>query len=131
MAEALLRHLSKGEIQAYSAGIEAIEVRPLAVEAMRQIGIDISGHESKTLDRYLDQEFDAVVTVCDDANERCPIFPDAKHRLHWSVPDPSKTAGSEADRLQAYARTRDALRALIQSELLEQMVPHSRSAGHR
>src|ERR687893_677235 len=84
-----------------SAGTEATRVRPLAIRAMEQIGIDISGQESKTLDRYLHEPFDHVITVCDDANETCPFFPGAQSRLHWSFEDPSKAEGSELERFRA------------------------------
>ena len=94
MAEGLLRHLSGGPFAAFSAGTEATAVRPLAIEVMRELGIDISQQESKTLDRYIDAHFDYVITVCDDANESCPIFLNARSRLHWSLPDPSKAVGT-------------------------------------
>src|SRR5688500_8149817 len=86
MAEGLLRHLSGGLLEAFSAGTEATRVRPLAVAAMREAGIDISGQESKTLERYWGEPFDAVVTVCDQANAACPLFPGTVRRLHWSFP---------------------------------------------
>ena len=84
MAEGLLRHLAGNRFEVMSAGTEATQVRPLAVRAMEEIGVDISGQESETLDRYLDEPFDYVITVCDDANEACPFFPGAANRLHWS-----------------------------------------------
>jgi arsenate reductase (thioredoxin) len=84
MAEGLLRHLAGDHVAAFSAGTEATHVRPLAVTAMAELGIDISGQASKTLERYLGQPFDAVITVCDQANEACPTFYGAKARLHWS-----------------------------------------------
>src|SRR5215471_6355700 len=93
MAEGLLRELGGDRFEPFSAGTEATHVRPLAVRAMAELGIDISGHESKTQERYLNQPFDAVITVCDDANETCPVFPGARQRLHWSFPDPSKAEG--------------------------------------
>ena len=118
MAEGLLRHLGNGAFEAFSAGTEATHVRPLAIRAMAELGIDISGQESKTLDRYLDEAFDVVVTVCDDANESCPVFPNAKARIHWSFPDPSKAAGSEDERLAVYRQVRDAIRHQIAESLL-------------
>ena len=75
MAEALLRHLGGDRFRAHSAGTEATHVRPLAIRAMDEIGVDISGQESKTLERYLEEPFDYVITVCDEANEACPFFP--------------------------------------------------------
>lgn len=118
MAEGLLRHLGSDRFAAFSAGTEATHVRPLAIQAMAELGIDIAGQESKTLDRYLGQPFDAVITVCDDANEACPVFPGARRRLHWSLPDPSRATGSEEAQLAVYRRVRDEIRARIERELL-------------
>ena len=118
MAEGLLRHLGRGGFEAFSAGTEATAVRPLAIRAMRELGIDISKQESKTLDRYLEDRFDYVITVCDDANDSCPVFANAARRLHWSLPDPSKATGTEEERLAAYRKVRDALGARIRGDLL-------------
>ncbi|HUG56447.1 MAG TPA: arsenate reductase ArsC [Candidatus Limnocylindrales bacterium] len=118
MAEALLRTLGGERFEAHSAGTEATAVRPLAVRAMAELGIDISGQRSKTLDPYVEQRFDAVITVCDDANEACPVFPNARRRLHWSLPDPSKATGSDEEQLAVFRAVRDDLRRRIESELL-------------
>jgi arsenate reductase len=118
MAEALLRALGGDRFDAFSAGTEATRVRPFAVRAMTELGINISGQQSKTLDRYVDQPFDAVITVCDQANEACPVFFGAKERLHWSFPDPSKATGSEEEQLAVYRQIRDGIRARIERELL-------------
>ena len=106
-AEGLLRGLAEDRFEVHSAGTEATLVRPLAIRAMDEIGIDISGQESKTLDVYLDRPFDYVITVCDEANEACPFFPGAKNRLHWSFEDPSRAEGSENERLAIFRRVRD------------------------
>ena len=90
MAEGLLRHSGEGRFDVYSAGMEATRVRPEAISVMLELGVDISGQESKTLERYLGEPFEYVVTVCDDANEACPLFPGARERLHWSFEDPSR-----------------------------------------
>ncbi len=119
MAEGLLRHLAGERFEAHSAGTEATRVRPLAVRAMAELGADVSGQESKTLDRYLNEPFDYVVTVCDDANEACPVFPGAKQRLHWSLPDPSKATGAESERLEVFRSVRDEIQARIEGELLK------------
>jgi arsenate reductase (thioredoxin) len=119
MAEGLLRQFGGDEFEVYSAGTEATHVRPLAVRAMAELGIDISNQESKTLDRYLSQPFDKVITVCDQANEACPVFFGAKERLHWSFPDPSKASGTEEEQLAVYRQVRDAIRARIEQELLQ------------
>jgi arsenate reductase len=117
MAEGLLGHLAGDRFEPFSAGTEATHVRPEAIEAMNELGVDISGQVSETLDRYLGEPFDYVVTVCDDANEACPVFPGAKERLHWSLPDPSAVTGEE--RLRAFRGVRDRIQALIRSELLD------------
>jgi len=118
MAEGLLRHLAGDHFAAFSAGTEATHVRPLAIRAMAELGIDIAGQESKTLARFLGEPFDAVITVCDAANEACPIFPGAARLLHWSFDDPSRATGTEAAQLAVYRRVRDEIRARIEAELL-------------
>ncbi|HYK85635.1 MAG TPA: arsenate reductase ArsC [Ktedonobacteraceae bacterium] len=118
MAEGLLRSLGGDRFEVFSAGTEATRVRPLAMQAMSEQGIDISGQESKTLERYLNEPFDEVITVCDAAAEACPIFPGATHRRHWSFPDPSQAKGSEAEQLAVYRQVRDAIRERIEHELL-------------
>jgi arsenate reductase (thioredoxin) len=122
MAEGLLRHLGGDRFEAYSAGTEATQVRPQAIEAMRELDIDIAGQESKTLDRFLGggEPFDAVITVCDQAAEACPVFPGAKRRLHWSFPDPSKATGTRDEQLAVYRQVRDDIARRIKSELLTQ-----------
>ena len=118
MAEGLLRHLAGDRFEVASAGTEATFVRPEAVAAMAELGVDISGQASKTLERYLEEPFDYVVTVCDDANEACPVFPGAEHRLHWSFKDPSRAEGSEEERLEVYRTVRDEILIRINDELL-------------
>jgi len=118
MAEGLLRHLGGERFAAFSAGTEATHVRPLAIAAMAELEIDLAGQESKTLDRYLGESFDAVITVCDQAAEACPVFPGAKRRLHWSFPDPSKATGTPEEQLAVYRQVRDDIQAHIERELL-------------
>ena len=84
---------------------------------MAEIGVDISSQESETLERYLGEPLDLVITVCDDANEACPVFPGARERLHLSFPDPSKATGGYEERLHAFRNVRDEIRARIESEL--------------
>jgi arsenate reductase len=114
MAEGWLRHLAGDRFEPHSAGTEATAVRPLAVRAMAEVGIDISIAESKTLERYRGEPWDYVVTVCDQASEGCPIFPGKAERLHWSLPDPSKATGSEDEQLSVYRGVRDRIRANIE-----------------
>jgi arsenate reductase len=85
---------------------------------MGELNIDISGQTSKTLERFLGKTWDEVVTVCDQANESCPVFPGARARRHWSIDAPSKVQGSEEERLAAFRRARDELRQHIERELL-------------
>jgi arsenate reductase (thioredoxin) len=95
LAEGLLRKWAGDQFEVFSAGTEATRVHPLAIQAMRELGIDISEQRSKTLDEYVGQDFDYVITVCDKANEMCPIFPSDPERIHWSFEDPSQAKGTE------------------------------------
>jgi len=109
MAEGLLRKHAGERFDVQSAGTEATRVHPMAIEAMREAGIDISNHRSKKLDEFLGQDFDYVITVCDQANESCPVFPGAPERIHWSFEDPSKATGTHDQKLQFFRRVRDAI----------------------
>jgi arsenate reductase len=114
MAEGLLRHLAPGDFDVVSAGTEPKGLNPLAVAAMAELGIDISGQGAKSVDAFVDERFDDVITLCDEANEACPVFPKAGHRLHWGFEDPAKATGPEADRLATFRRVRDEIRATIE-----------------
>ena len=118
MAEGFLNALGSDRFEAQSAGTEARGIHPLAIQAMDEEGIDVATHESKTIDRFIGQPFDLVITVCDDAAESCPVFPNARERRHWSFPDPSKVEGDAAERFAAFVRVRDAIRDRIERELL-------------
>ncbi|KAJ3227217.1 hypothetical protein HDU81_006854 [Chytriomyces hyalinus] len=120
MAEGLLNNLAPDTHFAQSAGTEKTHVRPLAIQAMAALNMDITSHSSKTLDQFLDTTFDYVITVCDAANEACPYFRNGKVRLHWSFLDPSKATGSEAEQLAFYCVVRDQIRERIEKELLVQ-----------
>jgi len=120
MAEGLLRHMGNDRFEVFSAGTEATFVRPKAIQAMAELDIDISHQQSKTLDRYLGEPFDDVITVCDTAAEACPVFPGAVRRRHWSFEDPSKATGSESEQLQVYRQVRDEIRSRIEHELLSE-----------
>jgi len=113
MAEALLRVMGGEEFEAFSAGTEASKVRPEAIAVMAEVGIDISGQESKTLERFLHQPFDWSITVCDTARENCPVFPGVEQTAHWGVDDPAEVEGGEARRLEAFRKARDDLRNRI------------------
>ena len=113
MAEGLLRSEGSDRLEVYSAGTTPTHVRPQAIAAMKEIGIDISGHRSKSLDEFVGQPFDFVITVCDNANETCPVFPGNVARLHWSFEDPAAVNGTEEERLAAFRRIRDQIHASI------------------
>jgi len=115
MAEGLLRHDAGNFYEVSSAGINPTHVRPEAIAVMREVGIDISGHRSKSVDEFAGQNFDYVITVCDNANESCPIFPAKTKRVHWSIEDPAAAQGSEEEILTAFRRARDELRARLQA----------------
>jgi arsenate reductase len=121
MAEGLLRHDGGDRFEVFSAGTKPSRVRPEAVEVMRELGIDISGHRSKSVDEFSGQEFEYVITVCDNANENCPVFPGRTRRIHWGFEDPAAVEGDEATRVAAFRRVRDEIRdklaGFIDSEL--------------
>jgi arsenate reductase len=123
MAEGFLRALAGERFETASAGTEATRVHPLAIRVMDEIGIDLRGHTSKTLDRFLGERWDYVITVCDSANERCPVFPARTTRLHWSFDDPSRATGSEEERLLTFRRVRDEIRARLVNWLAEGQGP--------
>lgn len=114
MAEGLLRQLGGPAVEVHSAGTRASFVRPEAIQVMAELGIDISGHWSKTVDEFLGQPFDYVITVCDHANEICPVFPAKTNRIHQSFEDPpAPGVGSEEERLVIFRRVRDELRVWL------------------
>jgi arsenate reductase (thioredoxin) len=113
MAEGFLRSLAGDRFEVASAGTHATRVHPLAIRAMKDVGIDISGQASKVVDEFVEQPWDYVITVCDAANETCPVFPKTSNRLHWSFDDPSRATGSDAQRLEVFRRVRDQLKRRI------------------
>lgn len=114
MAEGLLRHDAGNNFEVVSAGVEPSRVRPEAIEVMNEIGIDISGHRSKSVDEFSVCDFDYVITVCDNANERCPVFPGRTQRIHWSFDDPAAVEGDSNTRLDTFRRIRDEIRHRLQ-----------------
>jgi len=111
MAEGLLRESGGDEFEVESAGVAPGSVRPEAVEAMREIGIDISGHRSKSADEFTGQQFDYIITVCDNAKESCPVFPGQAKRIHQSFEDPPpESVGDYESRLKIFRRVRDEIR---------------------
>lgn len=118
MAEGYLRHVAGNRFEAMSAGIEPKGLNPLAIEAMEEIGIDISQQKSKDVVRLLGHHIPYVITVCDNARERCPIFPRTYKFLHWSFEDPAAAVGSHAEKLAVFRRVRDEIIRQIDVELL-------------
>lgn len=113
MAEAILRELAGDRVETASAGTEVTRVHPLAIAEMAGRGIDIAAQRSKHMDEFVGESFDYVVTVCDNAQESCPIFPGAPERIHWSIPDPSAAEGTEEERAAAFKRAADELTVRI------------------
>lgn len=114
MAEGLINALRGDEYTARSAGTEPSEVNPYAVRVMQEIGIDMVGHHSKSIEQFLEHDFDYVVTVCDHANEACPFFPGGKERIHKGFQDPAAIEGPEDVKLSGFRRIRDEIKAWIE-----------------
>ena len=110
MAEGLLRHDAGDRFDVFSAGIQPKRVRPEAITVMRELGIDISGHRSKGVEEFAGKSFDYVLTVCDNANETCPVFPGHGMRIHQTFDDPAVMKGTDEERLAIFRRVRDELR---------------------
>jgi arsenate reductase (thioredoxin) len=113
MAEGYLRHLASDRFDAESAGTMPSQVNPLAIAAMKEKGIDISGHRSKNVTEFLGRHFTYVVTVCDNARQQCPIFPGNSIRLHWPLEDPADAAGTESERMVKFREIRDQIEQRI------------------
>jgi arsenate reductase len=115
MAEALLKFLAGDRFEVHSAGTKPVAVRPEAITVMRELGIDISGNRAKHVDEFRNEPFDYVLTVCDNANETCPVYPGHTNRLHHSFDDPAAVQGSEEERLLAFRRIRDQISEYLQN----------------
>ena len=115
MAEGFLRHLAADRFDAISAGVEPKGVHPLATQVMREVGVDISNHRSKDVADLLQEKVDWVVTVCDRAKERCPIFPFAFRKEHWSLEDPADAKGTEEQRRAVFRRIRDEIEGRVRT----------------
>jgi arsenate reductase len=118
MAEGLLRHMAGDRLEVHSAGTRPGNVRPEAIAALAELGIDIRGHWSKHVDTFAGQPFDYVITVCDHAKESCPVFGVRTQRIHWSFEDPAAATGDEAHRLAEFRKTRDQISQRL-SEFVE------------
>ena len=123
MAEGILRHDGAGLFEVESAGTNPSQVRPEAIEAMREIDIDISLHRSQSVDEFAEQQFDYVITVCDNAAENCPFFPGKAKRIHQSFEDPpAPGVGSDESRLDVFRRVRDEIRDWLRDFILSTSV---------
>ena len=120
MAEGLINHDLAGKLQAFSAGTEPTSVHPLAIAAMSELGIDISRHRSKAIDEFADEKFDFVITLCDHAAESCPIFFGGVQRIHMGFPNPTAVSGSHEEKLTAFRKVRDQIRAQMVEFLSDQ-----------
>lgn len=119
MAEGILRHDGGDRFEVHSAGVKPGNVRPEAIQAMCEIGIDISGHRSKSVDEFIGQQFDYVITVCDNAKETCPIFPGKARRIHQSFEDPPRPGEKTAEEtLAVFQRVRDEIREWMKAFIL-------------
>jgi arsenate reductase len=115
MAEGLFRYYIGDRYEVFSAGTKPTSVRPEAIQVMREIGIDISSHRSKSVEEFIGQEFTYVITVCDNAKESCPVFPGETQRLHWSFADPAAVQGSEEERKTAFRQIRDQIASRVKT----------------
>jgi arsenate reductase len=118
MAEGLVKALYADRLSAVSGGTVATRVHPAAIKAMAEIGIDISGHRSKSIDEFMDRKFDIVVTVCDNAAKDCPFFPGARDTVHHAFDDPAACSGTDEEVLACFRRSRDEIRRWIETDLL-------------
>ena len=118
MAEGLLRYYGGTRFEVFSAGTSPSRVHPMAVEVMEERGIDLKGHRSKSIDEFLGQGFDFIVTTCDDAWDRCPVFPGQAEMLHWGLEDPAGAEGSREEKREVFRRVREELEELIRSHFL-------------
>jgi len=118
MAEGLLRYYGGTRFEVFSAGTSPSRVHPMAVEVMEERGIDLKGHRSKSIDEFLGQGFDFIVTTCDDVRDRCPVFPGQAEMLHWGLEDPAGAEGSREEKREVFRRVREELEELIRSHFL-------------
>ena len=113
MAEGMLMHYGKDKFEVFSAELEPSYVHPLAIKAMAESGIDLTGQHSKTVNELLEEEFSYVITVCDSAKERCPVFPGKYNAIHWSIEDPASAEGTETERMKDFRIVRQDIRERI------------------
>jgi len=128
MAEGFARHYGAGRVEAHSAGMEPSRLNPNAVAAMRERGIDITHQQSKAFDEALARRMDYVITVCGNADERCPVLPPEVRRLHWPLDDPARAQGSPEEILQVFRRSRDGIERLVRNLIEELLGPGSNTS---
>jgi len=114
MAEGFLRSLAGDKFEVFSAGVKPTQVNPLAIKVMAEAGIDISKHRSKSAMEFIGQQFDYVITVCDNARQTCPIFPGKYEKIHWDLEDPAEAQGSEEERMVVFRKIRDEIKKRIE-----------------
>jgi len=114
MAEGFLRHIAGDRFEVFSAGVKPTQVNPLAIKVMAEAGIDISKHRSKSAMEFLGQQFDYIITVCDNAKQTCPVFPGKHEKIHWDLEDPAEAQGSEEERIVVFRKIRDEIRKKIE-----------------
>jgi len=113
MAEGFLRHMAGDRFEVFSAGVKPTQVNPLAIKAMAEAGVDISKHRSKSAMEFIGQQFDYVITVCDNAKQTCPVFPGKYEKIHWDLEDPAEAQGDEEARLIFFRRIRDEIKSMV------------------
>lgn len=128
IAEGYLRHFAGSAAEVYSAGVETHGVNPRAIATMQEDGIDISAHTSNNVDEYRDIDFDFVITVCDNARERCPYFPTNAQKLHYNFPDPAKAQGSEEAIMAEFRSVRELIKNYSEAFVREHLTPTETSA---
>jgi len=114
MAEGFLRNMAGDRFEVFSAGVKPTQINSLAIKVMAEIGVDISKHKSKSAMEFIGQQFDYVITVCDNANQTCPIFPGKYEKVHWDLKDPAEVQGSEAERMVVFREIRNEIRQKIE-----------------
>ena len=118
MAEGFLRYMGGDRFEAYSAGISPTEVNPLSIKVMAEAGVDISAQRSSSADEYLNEKFDYIITVCDNARQTCPSFPGKFKKIHWNIGDPAEATGTVEERLSAFRSARDIIKREVASFLM-------------
>lgn len=120
IAEGFLRHLASEDFEAFSAGTKPSRLNPLAVKVMEEKGVDISGQYSQSIDEFLNESLDYIITVCDHAKETCPVFPGTAERIHWSFRDPADAKGSEEEKMTVFREIRDSIEKNIENFIKKQ-----------